>query len=793
MNAVRLLCSLLLALTLSSPAFALLTDELPAGPPAGTQYTAKSTGGTWNAGSTWTTGLVPGPGSVVFIPAGVTVTIDHIAPDPAAAPKWVQVAGILNISTTTSTRFYAETIYVTSTGTLQLGTETSPLPNGRTAEIIFTSSGAIDKNWDREQISRGLVAEGKVKVFGVSRTYAAAVNQDAPAGTQTLTLAVTPSNWQIGDELVVTGTYFRRGRASEEEVRTISSISGNVVTLNSPLSKNHIRVATAGQSPLNFHVANLTRNVIFRSNSTATIEDRGHIILNHLDTQVQWVALLNLGRTDKSRVLNDFVLGPTSITKQTDPWQVTNRRGRYSLHIHKAGWGSLPYTTVLTNVTGCVVNNTPGWGFVNHGSNVDFRRNVAYDFFGAGFVTEDGTELGYFVNNIAIKGRGTGEFQTRKERINFAHPQRKQPLADFGFMGDGFWFNGPAIRVNGAIATGCNGRGMIWHTTGAVNPGDNTDTFGNTYPYGRYSFFPKNQIANVYSVVAGYEPRTWKDGSATSTNRAVIADLPILQATNIESYANFIGIHFRFNNHNSNAWYTENPFDYDNQILKATGEPDNVSIPVRMREAVSNLKLWNNEEALAARYASYIDFTTVTAINRLDYDEKNTANDPSINPIYGMEIFHIVNNITFTGLLVDGWDVAINSENISNDPVTGATVTTKGGSMSFGTPVLRNFALTETWDVRTSGATPCSQPILGTVSVAATKTSATLNWSGTSGKFLLRYRIDGTQPWTYVEPASRPWTVTTTPSKNYSWQVMGGCDTANTVSNWTPRGTFSTF
>jgi len=791
MKAVCLLFALIVALVsvpLSASVFVSIADELPATLPPGTAYTAKSTGGPWHLGSTWVQGTPPGPGSVVTIPAGVTVRIEHFENDSLNAPKWVRVQGRLEVSNTMSTRFYVETIHVTPTGTFALGSPAAPLPANLLAEIIFTSDGPINRSWDKEQISRGLVAEGPVKVYGASRGVGyLGVTTDVPKNASTMSLAGTPWNWQAGDEVVLTGTYFRRSRPSQEEVRHISSIAPSMLTVDVPYTYDHLRVSTAGVATPNLHIANLTRNVQFKSNSTA-IGDRGHIILNHLDSEIQWAAFINLGRTDKSTKLDDFLVGATSTSKQPDPLQVNNRRGRYSLHVHKTGWGP-SLTTPPTNIIGCVVNNTPGWGFVNHSSNVNFQQNVAYDFFGAGFVTEDGDELGTFTSDIAIKGRGTGEFSTRKFRINFQHPTRKQALADFGFMGDGFWFNGPAIRVNGAVANGCNGRGMIWHTTGAVSPSTATTTGNPPYPFGRYSFFPKNQIANVfgstYPAAASLVPRTWQG----DPNRAIIADLPILQCTNVQSYGNFIGFHLRFNNHQAVAWYTEDPFNYDDQIIPVPGQP-NTSVPTRVRENISDLKLWNNEEALAMRYASFATLTTVTAINRLDYDE-TAANDPSINPIYGAENFSVLNDMTFNGLTIDGWDVAHFLAEITAD-ANGNPVTSSGANFVLNTPVYRNYALTGTWDKR-ANATPCALPTLNNVAVTLNKQSATLSWNGSAGKYLIRYRIDGSQQWTYAETnaSTKSLVITTTPSRNYSWQVMGGC--TNTLSNWTGKGTFNTF
>ena len=107
MKAAVLLFTLLIAFAsvpLSGSVFVSIADELPATLPPGTAYTAKSTGGPWHLASTWVQGAVPGPGSVVTIPAGVTVRIEHLENSAANAPKWVRVQGRLEVSNTVSTR-----------------------------------------------------------------------------------------------------------------------------------------------------------------------------------------------------------------------------------------------------------------------------------------------------------------------------------------------------------------------------------------------------------------------------------------------------------------------------------------------------------------------------------------------------------------------------------------------------------------------------------------------------------------------------------------------------------------
>jgi hypothetical protein len=87
-------------------------------------------------------------------------------------------------------------------------------------------------------------------------------------------------------------------------------------------------------------------------------------------------------------------------------------------------------------------------------------NNVAFDFFGAGFSTEVGDEIGSFTGNLAIGGRGAGE-----------EVETRQNVQDFGQNGDGFWFQGTGIRVTGNISAGNNGHAFIMYARGLIEGG----------------------------------------------------------------------------------------------------------------------------------------------------------------------------------------------------------------------------------------------------------------------------------------------------------------------------------
>ena len=236
----------------------------------------------------------------------------------------------------------------------------------------------------------------------------------------------------------------------QNEVRSITAIVGQLVYLDRPLSFNHVP-GTAGAE---INVANLSRNVVIASESSV-IDRRGHTMFMHnRDIHIANVEFYQLGRTDKSKPINDPVV---DANWQLKPGTGTNPRARYAVHFHRNGFidDGNPST-----VSGSVVWGSPGWGFVNHSSYVDMSDNVAFDVHGAAFTTEVGDEIGSFRNNLAIGTKGSGEDVNSRRSIQ-----------DFGHQGDGFWFQGTGVAVTGNISAGNDGSAFIVYAQGLIEGG----------------------------------------------------------------------------------------------------------------------------------------------------------------------------------------------------------------------------------------------------------------------------------------------------------------------------------
>ncbi len=292
--------------------------------------------GSWFDPATWANGAVPGEGARVLIPDGVSVDYDG---ESAASIKTIRVDGALDFATERDTFLEVDTLIVTDSGALTVGTEADPVDADARAVIQFADNGPIDVNWDPRLLSRGLVSMGSIEINGAEKETFLKVAVDPMKGDTTLTLEAPPEGWQVGDKLVLTGTHLVSTRgtpqgapidvATEDEELVIIAINGNIVTLDRPLHYDH----EGARSDLKAYVANYSRNIVFETENadTTPVHQRGHVMLMHSnDVTVRFAEFTDLGRTDKSERAFDL-----SDLDSVAP--DSNIKGRYSLHIHRSG------------------------------------------------------------------------------------------------------------------------------------------------------------------------------------------------------------------------------------------------------------------------------------------------------------------------------------------------------------------------------------------------------------------------------------------------------------------------
>jgi len=405
--------------------------------------------GNWTSGATWSAGTVPGAGAKVYIPAGRIVTYNA---NSAASVQWVRVNGKLAFTRSADTALTVDTVVVDVGGEWEQGVPGSPIAANVKSVVTFSDGGPINTGVDTFFQSRGFLCHGRARICGTTVTPFVKTTGGLAAGATALNLANSPTGWKAGDRLLITGMKMKDVRdpvtgyfipTPTDEVKTVGGVSGAAVTFSGGLID--ARTVEFGSFGLYPYVADLERNIVFKSANPSDPTRRGHVMFMHtLDVDVRYALFENLGRTRKDiDVTNGAVV--------TSP-PGANPRGRYALHFHRGGKDDASVTPAY--VQGCVVLSPTSWGYVNHDSFVVFEDNVCHDAFGSGFITENGAELGTFRRNLCSLVRGRGFIKDGTD------------THDLGRSGVGYWFQGGNLTVEDNVATGCGSGYSYFQRTG---------------------------------------------------------------------------------------------------------------------------------------------------------------------------------------------------------------------------------------------------------------------------------------------------------------------------------------
>jgi len=396
----------------------------------------------------------PGDDARVLIPEGIHV---EYGIESDAQIFTLRVDGMLEFATDTNSSMTVDTIVTSPTSSLLMGTEENPVDPDVNIDIIFANNGPIDVEWDPMLLSRGLIAHGDVSIHGTEKDSHEKVIEDPMAGDTSITFADAPTGWAEGDTIVIAGTTYEGYYdwnpevgyiPSQDEIRVIKSIDGDTVHFEDPLEFDH----DTPREDLKTSVANYSRNVSFETEDAelAEIAERGHVMFMHNDdVEVRYVEFHELGRTDKSEEAVD-------VGDLDEVLSDSNIKGRYSVHVHRAGTEGEDYPAVLE---GNAVFGSPGWGYVHHDSHAILDNNASFNTFGAGFVAESGNETGVWSDNIAILSQGVSWADPKGTN---AGPSTIDNF-DMGRSGDGFWFQGRMVESSDNIAVSVHNGFVYFH------------------------------------------------------------------------------------------------------------------------------------------------------------------------------------------------------------------------------------------------------------------------------------------------------------------------------------------
>lgn len=360
----------------------------------------------------------------------------------------IEVSGRLKLSRDYDTRGKFVVIQVLPGGSLDFGRPSDPVLRKvdlQMKDVPLLTGTDGDLGPDPEQFGNGILVFGEWVSHGrqLNKTWTSFHPVAAGATKLTLTEAV---NWQVGDELLIPDTRQMNanpgwqappiGPRRESRV-TIAAIDGNTLTLSKPLDFEH--AAAAGQLP---YVANCTRNIVVRSENPRGT--RGHtMFMDTAHVNLYYTAFLDLGRTLPKR-LDSY----DAKTQHVGTNQIARYGGPHWHHVH----GHADAQELTGRLVGCYGNGSDitKWFLVQHGTHdLLIADNVADQFVGGSFVTEDGFEVrGRYLRNFACGSRGNGT-NGKFNLLNSGEPGTQHAP---GAEGSGFWFHGSAHVVHSNVS-----------------------------------------------------------------------------------------------------------------------------------------------------------------------------------------------------------------------------------------------------------------------------------------------------------------------------------------------------
>lgn len=404
--------------------------------------------------SVWGGSAILQDGDFALIPPGITV-VNNLTSSPNLAGLMYQ--GGLDCGSASGNKVLNVATLLNAGGQFTCGSCVNNVPLNGTFTLNFLDQ-APDPSFDPAQFGTGfLTMGGMVDMCGSANKTAWVWAQAASKGSRTLTLNSVPNEWNVGDTLLIpttasvvevpgTGAWVA---PNQDELVIIAALSGNVVTLTAPLQYDHLPLP-GPQGQVNYlPIANLTRNIVFQSQNPSGT--RGHCMF--MRDMMGMPSIVNAchalikdcGRTLATRPVTDPMVDDNGVLISGT---ADNPRARYAWHSHRQGQKGPDGTTASCLQTW---DSLVGWGglkwiFDNHDSNVNRTNCVAYNCQGSGFATERGSEIGDDNNNFQCRATGPGTNEGIESRIS---------IDDYGFLGSGFWYQGPGVKVTNFVAC-CN-------------------------------------------------------------------------------------------------------------------------------------------------------------------------------------------------------------------------------------------------------------------------------------------------------------------------------------------------
>lgn len=406
----------------------------------------------WSAPATWDGNAVPTAADNVTIPAGTEVMLDV-----NAAAKHIHLLGNLYASLAVDLNLDLEYLLIDGAqAKLEWGTENQPYEKRGIITLIGNDPSVNILDNGTKFI--GAINGGTIEIHGQERfswtQLAATANKDD------LSITVKdPTDWKVGDHIVLASTDFDAGQAEE---RTLTSVSNGGTTFGfaTPLIYTHfgdLQYFDNGTRVLDERgeVGLLSRNITIQGDQFSTTNGfGGHLIIRgHLsEGRVSGVEFYRMGQKGEL--------------------------GRYPFHWHHAHDASGQYiknSSIHLSYNRLVT--------IHRTNNSVVEDNVGYDHIGHGYFLEDASEQGNTLHHnlgVLTKKPAAGE-EVR------AHDLVPEPNTPFFKLPATFWITNPDNYFTDNAAAGSEGSGFWMTAQAAVISGDPVSIPPRLLPIGSFT------------------------------------------------------------------------------------------------------------------------------------------------------------------------------------------------------------------------------------------------------------------------------------------------------------------
>ncbi|NET38693.1 MAG: hypothetical protein F6K19_43005, partial [Cyanothece sp. SIO1E1] len=406
----------------------------------------------WSDAKEWL-GRIPADGEDIVIPDGLTVVLDGDTPK------------IGNLVVHGKVMFGETDVTLTANNVIifgEMAAGSKQQSHRHKAEIILTGKSTdadvVLSDWMGDGHSMGnshharhmndpidnkavIVAPGgKLELHGEKVDSWTQLDATAQAGDTAITLANTPTGWNVGDAIAIAPTDFD---VFEVEERVVTNIQGKTVFFDKPLEHLHYGeqqdLGNGKLLDMRAEVTNLSRNI------RITGSDEGESQILKTRTNPDYHTRAGYGGHTMYLAGSEVKIDGVEFAGLG----LSGKLGRYPVHFHHAGDAEGSY------VKNSSIHHTFQRGLVVHQTdNLLIEGNTIHDTMGHSYFIEDGNETGNrFVDNLAMLPRST------TEQFRIDNPNRTSRKFE---RASAFWITNPDNAFEGNHAVGVPSGQGFW-------------------------------------------------------------------------------------------------------------------------------------------------------------------------------------------------------------------------------------------------------------------------------------------------------------------------------------------